>query len=167
MRNAAVTVALAVLLAPALARAATPRPVYIHMNGGNYFLEPMVAVRPGQKVVFVNQDTGAHTVVGYNPATGALSSRFNGPLPGTKGPGHKLSTYTVSFSKPGLEPYFCSVHAELATTFGKSVQPIKRMGTHGFKGPMEGLIVVTTDRALITENAPTTKERVVKGFFGG
>jgi cobalt-zinc-cadmium resistance protein CzcA len=167
IRNATVTVALAVLFAPALARATTLRPVYIHMNGGNYFLEPVVAVRPGQKVVFVNQDTGAHTVVGYNPATGALSSRFDGPLLGTKGPGHKLSTYTVSFSKPGLEPYFCSVHAELATTFGKAVQPIKRMGTHGFKGPMAGLIVVTTDRALIAENAPTTKERVVKGFFGG
>ena len=52
-------------------------------------------------------------------------------------------------------------------TFGKAVQPVKRMGTHGFKGPMAGLIVVTTDRTLLARNPPTTAEKTVKGFFGG
>src|SRR5579875_3209326 len=91
-------------------------PVYVHMNGGNYFLEPVVAVRPGQPVVFVNQDTGAHTIAGYNPLTGALSRRFEATLAGTKGPGHKLATYTVSFAKAGFKPYLCTVHARLAST---------------------------------------------------
>jgi plastocyanin len=156
---------LAALLAPALARAAAP--VYVHMNGGNYFLEPVVAVRPGQPVVFVNQDTGAHTIAGYNPLTGALSRRFEATLAGTKGPGHKLATYTVSFAKAGFKPYLCTVHARLASTFGGAVQPVKRAGTHGFKGPMAGLIVVTTDPALLADNPPTAAEKIVPGFFGG
>ncbi len=165
MRLAPVAVFLTVFLASALAQAAPP--VYIHMNGGNYFLEPVVAVRPGQKVVVVNQDTGAHTIVGYNPLTGAMSRHFNKTLLGTKGPGRKIATYAVSFPKPGFDPYYCSVHAQLAKTFGKAVQPVKRMGTHGFKGPMAGLIVVTTDRTLLARNPPTTAEKTVKGFFGG
>jgi plastocyanin len=160
-----VTVAALAILSATAARAAPP--VYVHTNGGNYFLEPEVAVRPGQQVIFVNQDTGGHTVVGYNPQTGATSSGFNGTLLGTKGPGHKISTYAVSFSQPGFEPYFCSVHAQLETTFGKAVQPAKRPGTHGFKGPMAGLIVVTTDPGLLAQNPPTTAERIVPGFFGG
>src|SRR5579875_1412123 len=147
---------LAALLAPALARAAAP--VYVHMNGGNYFLEP---------VVFVNQDTGAHTIAGYNPLTGALSRRFEATLAGTKGPGHKLATYTVSFAKAGFKPYLCTVHARLASTFGGAVQPVKRAGTHGLKGPMAGLIVVTTDPALLADNPPTAAEKIVPGFFGG
>lgn len=165
MRSAAAVVLLAALLAAAPAAAAPP--VYVHMNGGNYFLEPVVAVRPGQKVVFVNQDTGAHTIVGYNPASGALSRHFDGTLPGTKGPGHKVATFAASFPKPGFKPYFCSVHARLAKTFGAAAQPVKRIGTHGFTGPMAGLIVVTTDRALLAANPPTAGEKIVKGFFGG
>lgn len=165
MRPAALAVFAAAFLACAGARAASP--VYVHMNGGNFFLEPVVAVRPGQKVVFVNEDTGAHTIVGYNPATGVLSRRFNGTLLGTKGPGHKIATYGVSFAKAGVDPYFCSVHAQLAKTFKKAVQPVKRTGTHGFKGPMAGLIIVTTDHALLAKNPPTAREKIVKGFFGG
>jgi plastocyanin len=166
MRNIAAGVVLAGLLAPAAAQAASP-PVYIHMNGGNYFLEPVVAVRPGQQVVFVNQDTDPHTVVGYNPATGVVSSRFEGSVMGTKGPGHQLSTYAVSFDKPGFEPYFCSVHAELKPTLGNAAQPVKIKTTHGFAGPMAGLIVVTTDAALLAHNPPTTAEKIVPGFYGG
>ncbi|HEV2301034.1 MAG TPA: Cupredoxin [Stellaceae bacterium] len=167
LRNRVIGIVLAVLFAPALAQAGVLPPIYIHMNGGNYFLEPVVALRPGQKVVFVNQDTDAHTIVGYKAATGALSRRFNGTLFGTKGPADKVSTYAISFAKPGVQPYFCSVHAVLAKTRGKAVQPAKRMGTHGFKGPMAGLILVTTDRALLAQNPPTTQERIVKDFFGG
>jgi plastocyanin len=155
----------AVLLAPAFARAAPP--VYVHMNGGNYFLEPVVAVRPGQEVVFVNQDTDAHTIVGYHPSTGAISQRFNKTVLGTKGLGHPVHTYTVLFPTPGLEAYFCSVHAALAPTFGKAVQPVKQVKTGGFKGPMAGLVIVTTDPALLSQNPPTTAVKTVTGFFGG
>lgn len=168
MGNMAATVILATLLAPALAQAASPPPVYVHTNGGNFFLESVVAVQPGQKVVFVNQDTGGgHTVVGYNALTGALSRHMNGTLLTNKGPGHKPPTYTISFAKPGFYPYVCTVHAQLEPTFGKAVQAVKRKGTHGFAGPMAGLIVVTTDKALLKANPPTTKEETVKGFFGG
>jgi plastocyanin len=159
------------LLAPAVARAAPPvyinTPVYIHMNGGNYFLEPVVAVRPGQEVVFVNQDTDAHTIVGYDPATGAASHQFDKVLPGTKGPGHPLHTYAAHFPKAGVEMYFCSVHAELEHTLGKAVQPVKRTGTNGFRGPMAGIIIVTTDPVLLEANPATTRTKIVPGFFGG
>lgn len=151
------------LLTPSFAGAA---PVYIHMNGDNYFLEPVVAARPGEAVVFVNQDTDGHTIVGYNPTTGALSPRFDKVLLGTRGPGHKIDSYAIRFAEPGLEPYFCSVHAELKPMFGTAAQPVKRTGTDGFKGPMAGLIIVTTDPALIAENPPTTATKIVNGFFG-
>jgi plastocyanin len=157
--------ALFAALAPAAARADPP--VYIHMNGGNYFLEPVVAVRPGQQVIFVNQDTDAHTIVGYDPATGATSRQFNRIVPGTKGAGHAIHRYAVSFPSPGLEAYFCSVHAELKTTFGSGVQPVKRAKTDGFPGPMSGLVIVTTDPALLHGNPPTTAAETVAGFFGG
>ena len=69
-RNAAATALLSVgalLLAPGsfAATAATPKaaPVYVHMNGANMFLESVVVVRPGQDVVFVDQDTGAEIAV--------------------------------------------------------------------------------------------------------
>jgi plastocyanin len=158
-------IALLVMLGPAAARADPP--VYIHMNGGNYFLEPVVAVRPGQEVVFVNQDTDAHTIVGYNPATGAASQKFNQIVPGTKGPGHAIHRYALRFSSPGLEAYFCSVHAELKTTFGSAVQPVRRAKTDGFPGPMIGLVIVTTDPELLRRNPPTTAVETVTGFFGG
>jgi plastocyanin len=157
--------ALAVLLAPALARAAPP--LYVHMNGGNYFLEPVVAVRPGQEVVFVNQDTDAHTIVGYDATTGAISPGFNKTLFGTKGPGHPVYTYAIRFPKAGLEAYYCSVHAELDHTFGSAVQPVKRAKTDGFKGAMAGVVIVTTDAALLAQNPPTTAMKTVTNFFGG
>ena len=167
MRTIAAMLALAALLAPLPARAAPPAPVYIHMNGGNYFLEPVVVVRPGQQVVFVNQDTDGHTIVGYDAATGDASSSFAGTVLGTKGPEDKVATYALSFAKPGIESYFCSVHAELKPTLGKAVQPVKLKTTHGFAGPMAGVIVVTADPALLAHNPPTTAEKIVPGFFGG
>ena len=71
----------------ATAPAHKPGPIYIHMNGANMFLENVAAVRPGKDVVFVDQDTGAHAVVGYNPLTGEPSPRFDGALEGTPGRG--------------------------------------------------------------------------------
>ena len=85
--------------AASAAQAAPLKPVYIHENGANDFLETVVAVRPGQPVEFVNEDTGDHTVVGYKPYhAGAKIKGFNGTLTGTKGPGHKIGTYRIALS---------------------------------------------------------------------
>ncbi|MDE1952113.1 MAG: Cupredoxin [Betaproteobacteria bacterium] len=151
----------------ATAPAHKPAPIYVHMNGANMFLENVVAVRPGQDVVFVNQDTGAHTIVGYNPLTGKSNPRFEGAVTGTPGPGHKVSTYAVDFNHAGLKFYYCSVHAELMQEPGGRTMPKKRPTVHGFGDPMAGLIIVTTDPHLLADNPPTTHEKILPGYFGG
>jgi plastocyanin len=146
---------------------ATPAPVYVHMNGANMFLEGVVAVRPGQKIIFVNEDTGTHTIVGYNPMTGAPSKKFDGAVAGTKGAGHKISTYSISFSHSGLHYYYCSVHADLKQQPGDGYLAKVRHGVNGFGDPMAGLIIVTTDKALLAENPKTASKKILPGYFGG
>ncbi|OYV30960.1 MAG: Cupredoxin, partial [Thiomonas sp. 20-64-5] len=148
LRHSAAALAVGLLLAP-VSHAATaantqPAPVYVHMNGANMFLENVVVVRPGQDVVFVDQDTGAHTIIGYAPLTGKTSTRFDGAVQGTPGPGHPVSTYSIAFKHPGLQFYYCSVHAELMKEPGGRMVPKKRPTVHGFGDPMAGLIIVTT-----------------------
>ena len=142
-------------------------PVYVHMNGANMFLEGTVAVRPGQPVVFVNEDTGVHTVVGYNPATGASSKTFDGVVMGTPGPTHPVHTYRVTFRHRGLHPYYCSVHAELVPEPGGMTMPRKRPTVHGFGDPMAGLIIVTTDPRLLAQNPASSAHKVLAAYFGG
>ena len=154
-------------LAPVSQAATAAPPVYVHMNGANMFLENVVAVRPGQKVVFVDEDTGAHTIIGYNPLTGKTSKRLDGAVQGTPGPGHPVSTYTISFPKTGLQFYYCSVHAELVKEPGGRTVPKKRPNVHGFGDPMAGLIIVTTDRRLLADNPPTSREKILPNYFGG
>jgi plastocyanin len=147
---------------------ADPAPVYVHMNGANFFVESTVAVEPGQAVVFVSQDTGGvHTILGYDANTGGPMSLINGKVRKSVGPGHRVDTYTVRLRTVGVYPYYCSVHATLEKTMGGSVQPAHRLGIDGFKGAMAGSIVVTHDRALIDANPPTSKELIIPGFFGG
>ena len=163
-------VAAAALLALSTAAWAKPAPlppVYVHMNGANEFLENVVVVRPGQPVVFVDEDTGPHTIVGYSPATGKTSSRFNGAVAGTPGPGHPVHTYTIRFRHPGLKYYYCSVHAELKVEPGGVTRPKKRPTVHGFGDPMDGLIIVTTDRKLLRDNPATSHKRILPNYFGG
>ena len=142
-------------------------PVYVHMNGGNEFLEPTVAVAPGEPVVFVNEDTGPHTVLGYHPTTGKLNPLINGDPAGTPGAGHPVATYTVKLMKPGIYAYYCSVHAVLAKTYGTAVQPAHRPGVHGYPGAMAGEIIVTTDPKLIAQNPASSAKKVLPGYFGG
>jgi plastocyanin len=143
-------------------------PVYVHMNGTNYFLESSVAVEPGQPVVFVSQDTGgAHTIVGFDATTGGALSVINGKVEKTAGPGHRVDTYTVRFNTVGVYQYYCSIHAILRKTFAGSVQPAHRPGIDGFTGAMAGTIVVTRDRTLIGANPQSSKVLIVPGFFGG
>lgn len=165
----ALGLASAVILAAAAASAATPpQPVYIHMNGANEFLERLVFVRPGQKVIFVNEDTGPHAILGYDPQTGAASKTFDDPaLAGTPGKASKVHTYSISFRHHGPQWYYCPVHAELAKAPGGVWLPKVRPGVHGFGTPMAGLIVVTTDPALLKDNPATTAAKILPGYFGG
>ncbi|TAM59587.1 Cupredoxin [bacterium] len=169
-RSLPLAVAMAALLALAAsvpAAQAAPGPVYVHMNGANDFLEPVVAVEPGQPVVFVNQDTDAHTIVGFDPQTGRRPLAINGRAAGTPGASHGVGTYTVRLSRPGIYTYYCSVHAALVKTFGQAVQAAPRRGVNGFGGAMSGVIIVTHDRRLLAENPKTSATRVLRGFFGG
>jgi plastocyanin len=147
--------------------AATLTPVYVHMNGKNMFLESVVAVFPHQPVVFVNEDTGMHMVLGYDPLTGKVNPTFSGALPGTPGPGHPVSTYRISFDKPGIYYYYCPVHAELEKAPGGVYVPVKRPMVHGFPVPMAGLVIVTDEKALVAEDPPTSHEKILPGYFGG
>ena len=155
-------------LSAGAAFAAAPPPVYVHMNGANMFLERLVFVRPGQKLVFVNEDTGPHAIQGYNPATGKLAKRFHDPvLQGTKGAGHKVHTFSISFKHQGPRFYFCPVHAMLMKAPGPVWAPKKRPTVHGFGTPMSGEVIVTTDPALLADNPKTAHEKILKGYFGG
>ncbi|MHB1544343.1 MAG: cupredoxin domain-containing protein [Gammaproteobacteria bacterium] len=143
------------------------KPVYIHMNGANMFLENVVAVQPGQPVIFVNEDTGIHMVLGYNPLTGKANPHFNGTLLGTPGPSHPVHTYTIRFSHPGVYYYYCPVHAMLKVAPGNIHVPVKRPTVHGFGTPMAGLIIVTNESALVHDNPPTSQDKVLPGYFTG
>ncbi len=151
--------------APAAAAGALP-PVYIHMNGFNEFVESVVAVRPGQRVIFVDEDTGAHTIQGYNPATGKPTKLF-GMVMGTKGPGHKISTFTYVPKTSGIHFYYCTMHAMLEKVYHNSVQPAHRPTAHGFAGAMAGEIIVTKDAGLLAQNPATCGKKILGDYFGG
>jgi plastocyanin len=154
--------------APATVTGASMKPVYVHMDGANAFVESIVAVAPGQPVVFVNEDTGDHMVNGYFPLTGKPNTAINsGMLMGTTGPKAGVHTYKVVLTKPGIYPYYCPVHAILSKIYHHSVQPAHRPGVHGFPGAMAGVIIVTTDRALISQNPPSSKKKILSDYFGG
>ena len=165
-------IALAGVATGAPAQAASLPPVYIHTDGANDFLESVVAVRPGQPVDFVNEDTGGHTIVGYQPfKAGAMIKGFNGFVVGTKGPGHKISSYSIKFAHTGVYPYYCSVHAELVKVYDHGgdhyVAAVKRPKKHGYGGPMSGVIIVTNDPHILAITPPTAHERILKDYFGG
>lgn len=143
------------------------RPVYVHMNGDNDFLESVVAVRPGQPVIFVNQDTGEHAVQGYDPTTGKLIKSFHDELHGSKGAGYPYATYKVSFETEGLHFYYCPIHARLQKVYHQEMRPAHRKGIPGYEGAMAGLIVVTTDKALLESNPETSHQETLSDFWGG
>lgn len=168
MRNTIIVTGIAAILGLSLsAHATTPKPVYVHMNGANMFLENPIAVRPGQPVVFVNEDTGAHTIIGFSAKTGKLSTHFDGAVAGTMGSGHPVHTYKITFKNQGIVHYYCSVHAVLAKEPGGRTVAKVRPGVHGFGDPMAGVIIVTTDAKLIAANPTTTTEKILPGYFGG
>lgn len=138
-----------------------PRPVYIHMNmkSPSMILESTIAVRPGQKVVFINQDNDIHTIVGYDPKTGATIQRINGSIPASAGMGKAPGRYIIEFKHIGRHYYYCSVHAYLKPGPGKTYSPAIRPGVKGFGAPMAGVIIVTTNKRILAENPKTSSEK--------
>lgn len=154
------------------AQAARLKPVYIHENGANDFLESIVAVRPGQPVEFVNEATDDHTVVGYEPyQAGAKIENIDGGLVSTKGPGHKIGTYQITFAHTGVYPYYCSVHAHLVTICDHGgvpyVAPVPRPKIAGYGGAMAGVIIVTKDPRELAITPATAHQKILPDFFGG
>jgi len=82
-RIAVGTIGLWMLFSPFAKAKTALHPVYIHLNmdSPSMILESKVAVRPGQKVVFINQDNDIHTIIGYNPEKWGCdrTSRWFGP----------------------------------------------------------------------------------------
>lgn len=138
-----------------------PRPVYIHMTmkSPSMILENTIAVRPGQKVIFINQDNDIHTIVGYNPKTGATIQRINGSIPASAGMGKGPGRYIIEFHHPGRHYYYCSVHAYLKRQPGKDYSPAIRPGVKGFGAPMAGVIIVTTNKRILAENPKTSSQK--------
>ncbi len=155
------------------ARAAGIPPVYVHMNGLNDFLPTLVVARPNQPVVFVNQDTGVHSIHGYNPRSGQLLKAIDAPvIVGTPGAGHSVHTYTVRLSRPSIYYYICTIHAHLISVYqpprhAKPYRlPIKRTGVNGYGGNMAGVIIVTRNAALLKSNPPIVHQRILPDFWG-
>jgi len=155
------------------ARAAGIPPVYVHMNGLNDFLPTLVVARMDQPVVFVNQDTGVHSIHGYNPISGQLLKGIDAPvIMGTPGAGHLVHTYTVRLSRPGIYYYICTIHAHLVSVYqpphhAKPYRlPIKRARVNGYGGNMAGVIIVTSNPALLKSNPPIVHQRILPDFWG-
>jgi plastocyanin len=161
-------IVLIAVLASGVVQAKPLSPIYVHMNGANMFLENVIAVEPGQPVVFVNEDAGVHTIIGYDPNTGKTSKTFNGFVAGTKGSGTPIATYTITFTNSGLEYYYCSVHALLVKEpLSQMVEPKIRPGVDGFGDPMAGLIIVTTDPTILAQDPPSSHQKILADYFGG
>ncbi len=163
-------VAVAGFSSSALASSA-PHPIYVHMNGLNDFLPRVVFVRPGQQVVFVNEDTGAHSVHGYTLIGGKhLKDIDEAALPGMSSASAKPHTYAVRFSRPGAYYYLCTVHAHLVKVYRTPdgvnyFMPAKRKGIPGYGGTMSGIVIVTHAQPLLDSNPPITHQRVLKGLW--
>ena len=153
------------------ALAGTTKPVYVHMNGLNDFLPKVVFVRPGQPVVFVNQDQGAHSIHAYDPVGGShLKAMDDVSLQGTPGPGHTVHTYKVTFKHEGAHYYICTIHAHLVSVYkspsGKNFDlPAKRKGIPGYRGSMAGVVIVTREASLLKSDPPITHRRILKKFW--
>lgn len=180
MKGSAIFTALLTLIGAATVVAAFPPsalassnagPVYVHMNGLNDFLPRVVFARPGERVVFVNEDAGAHSVHGYRLIGGKkLKDMDDAALAGMSGPDAKPHTYTVRFKKPGVHYYLCTVHAHLVDVYKTSggedySLPAPRQGIPGYGGTMSGVVVVTREPALLDSNPPITHRRVLKKLW--
>jgi plastocyanin len=100
-----------VVLAPCLAAARTHRMVII--PGEDRFLPFSVVIRPGDSVVWENDDTDDHTVVSNDAFNTAGHQGTNVIIPGTDSTGGQPATFTLHFTHPGVFAYYCRFHAML------------------------------------------------------
>lgn len=72
------------------------------------FTPPTVPVKAGEPVTFLNKDDVKH-----EPTSGTPTAEGDAFKPVTLAPG---ATGTVTFSKPGEYPYYCSIHDSMVGT---------------------------------------------------
>lgn len=65
----------------------------------NCFVQTILRVKPGQSVAWTNRDAVEHAVTGIGGTWGDYSTFLRG------------RSVTYRFSRPGIYPYFCYVHA--------------------------------------------------------
>jgi plastocyanin len=88
----------AFILSPAPAVAAAPSPI-VHIANFT-FQQPVLTVKAGTAVIFVNDDDIPHAVV-------ADDKSFKSKVLDTG------DRFTVNFAKPGQFGYFCSLHPHM------------------------------------------------------
>lgn len=163
--------AVAIFTSPSVLAASAANPIYVHMNGLNDFLPRVVFASPDEKVVFVNEDTGTHSVHGYSLIGGnRLKDMDDTALAGMASADAQPHTYTVHFAKPGTYYYLCTVHAHLVKVYraqggSNYFMPARRQAIPGYGGTMSGVVIVTRDRGLLDSNPPITHQRVLKGLW--
>ncbi len=64
-----------------------------------------LTVKPGTEVVWTNRDEEPHTVVGPGPGVSFKSAGLD-----------TGDSFAVTFDKPGLYRYFCSIHPQMTGT---------------------------------------------------
>ena len=74
--------------------------------GEDRFTPFAITVRVGQKVVWVNRDTDAHTVVSIDALNTAGHRGVNAFLPAG-------ARFSLTFAHPGVFPFYCRFHAML------------------------------------------------------
>lgn len=104
-----------------------------------------MAIRPGESVEWVNEDTDDHTVVSDDAFNTAGNQGLNQLLPGTDSNGGQPGTLTLRFTHPGTFVYYCRFHAHL----DEASQPVApgpdggiQDASGNFGTPMMGVITV-------------------------
>lgn len=95
---------------------------------GDSYLPPAVVIEAGQTVTWVNKDSDPHVTVSVPGVPEAFT------IPNFPG-----KSASVTFTKPGVYPYYCVDHATYNTRLGRTVA---RKEADLFPIAMEGLIVV-------------------------
>ena len=111
----------------------------IIVPGEDRFAPFAITVRVGQAVQWINRDTDDHTIVSNDIFNTAGHRGTNVLLPGNGG------TFTLTFSHPGMFPFYCRFHAVL-DGFHQPKAPGPDGGIQdpngNFGTPMNGVITV-------------------------
>ena len=110
-------------------------------NGKDEFATDFMAIRPGSRVTWHNEDTDNHVISLVYGWSAPINAALLGPyqINGTKAAPPNGGTTTVTFPTPGLYYYYCSTHADVNPTWHR-VQAHKDASE--FPIPMEGFALV-------------------------